>query len=126
MGAGGERTTRANPLERARALLRAQAGATPSAVDTEVEATEADLPEPSAHDDPPARPRLRASGRLLGRYVIRRKLGSGGMGLVYLADDPALQRQLAIRSSDRDCPATRRATASCTRPRRWRASSTRT
>ena len=98
MGAGGERTTRANPLDRARALLRAQVRATPSADDTEVEATEADPPEPSAHEPAPPRPRrLRASGRLLGRYVIRRKLGSGGMALVYLADDPALQRKLAIK-----------------------------
>lgn len=37
-----------------------------------------------------------ASGTRLGRYEIRHKLGSGGMGEVYLAWDPDLEREIAV------------------------------
>ena len=42
------------------------------------------------------------SGRIenvshLGRYVVINVLGEGGMGRVYLAEDPVLQRKLAIK-----------------------------
>src|SRR5579863_5257901 len=34
----------------------------------------------------------------LGRFVIRQRIGAGGMGTVYRALDPVLQRQVAIKT----------------------------
>lgn len=36
-------------------------------------------------------------GRFLGPYLVVRHLGSGGMGAVYLADHPALNRKVAVK-----------------------------
>src|SRR5882672_6668616 len=38
-----------------------------------------------------------ASGTKLGRYEIRSKIGEGGMGEVYLAQDTELNRKVAIK-----------------------------
>src|SRR4051794_14112488 len=46
---------------------------------------------------------LRASdvsliGRTIGTFTIKSRLGSGGMGDVYLADDAALRRPVAVKA----------------------------
>src|SRR2546428_11061549 len=37
------------------------------------------------------------AGTKLGRYEIRSQLGAGGMGEVYLAEDPRLHRKVALK-----------------------------
>ena len=35
-----------------------------------------------------------------GRYTVIRQLGRGAMGVVYLASDPLLNRQVAVKTVD--------------------------
>ena len=49
----------------------------------------------AARDRP--RPMSLAPGSTLGPYAIRAELGHGGMGVVYTAHDPRLDRQVAIK-----------------------------
>jgi serine/threonine protein kinase len=42
--------------------------------------------------------------RTIGRYHVVRELGRGGMGLVYLAEDPFIERQVAIKTTKTALP----------------------
>jgi len=41
------------------------------------------------------------TGTLVGRFVVGRRLGQGGMGQVYIAEDPTLKRLVAIKRTSR-------------------------
>lgn len=56
-----------------------------------------DAPEPARDGDGHSRLHSRERGALLGRYVVLSLLGAGGMGEVYTAYDPALDRRIALK-----------------------------
>jgi tetratricopeptide (TPR) repeat protein/predicted Ser/Thr protein kinase len=66
----------------------------------------------SEHDSvdaspPPARKPDLERGRTIGRYVVLYELGSGGMGVVYAAYDPELDRKIALKILHGDTTSTR-------------------
>jgi len=51
-----------------------------------------------ASPPPPPRPAPTPPGeRHIGKYIVKRELGRGGMGAVYLAEQPGLGREVAIK-----------------------------
>jgi serine/threonine-protein kinase len=58
-----------------------------------VQHPDATPPMPAAATNPPAAP----GGRQIGKYRVKGELGRGGMGAVYLAEQPGLGREVAIK-----------------------------
>jgi serine/threonine-protein kinase len=55
-------------------------------------------PVPATPAPPPAQPAPAPAGeRHIGKYIVKRELGRGGMGAVYLAEQPGLGREVAIK-----------------------------
>jgi serine/threonine protein kinase len=81
----------------------AQAPSTPVAPYSDVAATMRLIPVPPASTPPPPIPALittppAAPGeRYIGKYRVKGELGRGGMGAVYLAEQPGLGREVAIK-----------------------------
>lgn len=55
------------------------------------EGTDGPLERPGGTDEE------RSPGKVLGRYVVLYRIGSGGMGVVYAAYDPELDRKVAVK-----------------------------
>ncbi|HYO70315.1 MAG TPA: serine/threonine-protein kinase [Archangium sp.] len=73
-----------------RLLVRSGSRSCSEDVPTNVVAPPAPLAEPPPEEVLPR-------GALVGRYMVLEKLGAGGMGVVYAAYDPELDRKLALK-----------------------------
>ncbi len=52
---------------------------------------------PETPASPPPQAPTRPTQRLIGKYIVKGELGRGGMGAVYLAEQPGLGREVAIK-----------------------------
>jgi len=55
------------------------------------------VPVPAPAPAPAPAPQAPQPERRIGKYIVKRELGRGGMGTVYLAEQPGLGREVAIK-----------------------------
>ena len=92
----------AHPPAQATPVSPAQAPASPAPYVSDVSATMRLIPVPPPSTPPPPIPVMiatppAAGERYIGKYRVKGELGRGGMGTVYLAEQPGLGREVAIK-----------------------------
>jgi serine/threonine protein kinase len=64
---------------------------------TETDLFDTDVASSPSATRPESESRELLPGQSIGRFVVERELGRGGMGVVFLADDPELGRKVAVK-----------------------------